>query len=111
MEAIDRQALEAIAAWASRHDEVRRVWVIGSRARGTAQPESDLDVAIELVPVPDSEETMPAWMANAEAWREELQQRVRPKVDLKWVDADHGSPDTRRAAAEGQLLAYERVPG
>jgi predicted nucleotidyltransferase len=111
MEAIDRQSLEEIAAWASRHGQVRRVWVIGSRARGTARADSDLDIAIELTPVADSEETMPEWVAHAEAWRAELQRRLRPTVDLKWVDADHGSRDTRAAAAEGKLLAYERVPG
>ena len=110
MEAIERRTLDAIAAWARTHEKVRRVWVIGSRAGGTAQRESDLDVAVELVPVPDSEETLSEWMANADSWRDELQRRVGPKkIDLQWVDADAGSRRTRADAAEGKVLAYERT--
>jgi predicted nucleotidyltransferase len=110
MEAIESRTLEAIAAWAGTHDKVRRVWVVGSRARGTARPESDLDIAVELEPTPDGDETLPEWVANAEAWRDELQQRVEPKVDLQWVDAIGGSGGTRADAAEGKVLAYERMP-
>jgi hypothetical protein len=108
MEAVERRTLEEIAAWARTHEEVRRVWVIGRRAAGTAQGDSGLDVAVELVPVADSEETLPKWVANADAWRAELQRRVRPKVDLEWVDADAASSETRREAREGRILAYER---
>jgi predicted nucleotidyltransferase len=110
MEAIERRTLEAIAAWAGKHEKVRRVWVIGSRASGTARPGSDLDIAVELEPTPDGDETLPDWVANAEAWRDELQQHVAPKVDLQWVDPIAGSGATRGEAAEGKVLAYERMP-
>lgn len=108
MEAVEKQTLDAIAAWARTHEEVRRVWVIGTRAAGTARAGADLDVAVELVPVADSEETLPEWIAHADAWRAELQRRVRPKVDLEWVDADQGSEAIRSEAREGKILAYDR---
>ena len=37
--------------WASSRSAIRRLWIYGSRARGDAHPNSDLDVALELVVV------------------------------------------------------------
>ena len=108
MEAVDRSTLDAIAAWATKHEKVRRVWVIGSRAGGTAHEGADLDIALELAPAPDGEETIAEWMVHADEWRAELQSGLRPKVDLQWVDPDTASNETRDAASEGKLLAYER---
>lgn len=108
MEGIDSRTLEAIAAWAARHDEVRRVWVIGSRAGAAAREGDDLDLALELAPAPDGEETLVRWMTHADAWRSELQARVGPRIDLQWVDPDTASNEVRDAAAQGKTLAYER---
>ncbi len=108
MEAIDRSTLDAIAAWAGKHDEVRRVWVLGSRAAGTADRDDDLDLALEIAPAPAGADTMAQWMTHADRWREELQAGLRPKVDLQWVDPDTASGEVLDAAAEGKLLAYER---
>lgn len=108
MEAIDRSTLDAIAAWASTHDKVRRVWVLGSRAGGTAREGADLDLALELVPAPDGEDTLAQWMTHAEEWRAQLQAGIGPNVDLQWVDPDTASNELRDRAGEGKVLAYER---
>ena len=34
--------------WAASKILINRVWVFGSRAKGTHKPDSDLDIAIEL---------------------------------------------------------------
>jgi predicted nucleotidyltransferase len=44
---LSKEQTEAIRTWASRTSEVRAVWLFGSRAKGTAQPDSDVDLAIE----------------------------------------------------------------
>ncbi len=41
--------LRAIAP-ALRNDGVRKLWLFGSRARGDARPDSDLDILIEVDP-------------------------------------------------------------
>jgi hypothetical protein len=38
--------LAELATWAARHDDIQAVALVGSRARGTARPDSDVDVVI-----------------------------------------------------------------
>jgi hypothetical protein len=83
---------EAIAEWASRHPRIRRVW--------SSAPQ----LALELEPVGDSEETFAVWIAHAERWRAELRAQIDPAIELAWLDADGATA----APAEGRLLVYER---
>jgi predicted nucleotidyltransferase len=39
----------ALCSWASATNAVRELWLFGSRAKGYARPESDVDLAIELM--------------------------------------------------------------
>jgi uncharacterized protein len=100
---------EAIARWAADNPRIRRVWVYGSRANGTPRPDSDLDLAVELEPVGDSEETLSVWLAHEGAWHAELQNRISPKVDLEWFDPDGGMTPVRAALDKGKTLVYERA--
>ena len=47
-EGIQDEWVETISVWARQDGGVRAVWIYGSRARGTATPDSDLDIAIRL---------------------------------------------------------------
>jgi len=58
MSGIEIIVADSIARWAAENPEVRRVWVFGSRAKGTHGPNSEIDIAVELEPVGDSEETL-----------------------------------------------------
>jgi predicted nucleotidyltransferase len=42
--------LGEIRQWAARTDSVREVWLFAARAKGDSQPESDVDLAIVLMP-------------------------------------------------------------
>ena len=42
--------LREIRAWAKLNGNIREVWLFGSRARGSAKPRSDVDLAIALTP-------------------------------------------------------------
>ena len=39
-----------VATWAEKYPDIRRVWLYGSRVKGTARPDSDLDIAVEIHP-------------------------------------------------------------
>jgi predicted nucleotidyltransferase len=45
---VDRQLVDSVRSVLERHPEVRLALVFGSRARGVAGPEADLDLALEL---------------------------------------------------------------
>ena len=86
---------DAIVGWVEATPRIRRVWVFGSRAKGNPRTDSDLDIAVEIEPVADSEETLPVWMANSDKWQSELQQHISFAVDLEWFDPDGSTPKVR----------------
>jgi predicted nucleotidyltransferase len=42
--------VELIRRWADETGAVRKVWIFGSRGKGVARPDSDVDIAIYLMP-------------------------------------------------------------
>ena len=98
-----------LTEWAESQPRVRRLWIFGSRAQGNARPDSDLDLAVEIEPVADSEETLPYWMTCSERWQSELQRRSEHPVDLDWFDPDGSTPRVARAIREGSILLYDRA--
>jgi predicted nucleotidyltransferase len=106
MSTLPGQEKELLAAWAAGYPRIRRVWLFGSDSRRNAAADTDLDVAIEMEPVPDSEETIAFWIAHAEEWQAELEKRVGSSVDLEWFDPDVDAP-----LGEKAVLAYDRLKG
>jgi predicted nucleotidyltransferase len=82
--------LAAIRAWAERTDSVREVWLFGSRSRGEATDESDIDLAIVLMPPKERHD----WaLGNYEAladdhWQPELARLVGRHVSLEAIQPD-----------------------
>ena len=109
MTAIETGVVDSIARWAAENPEVRRVWVFGSRAKDTHRPDSDIDVAVELEPVADSEETLTRWIAHAEVWNAQLQNLIAPQVDLEWFDPDGSTPSIEAGLNDSKVLVYERA--
>ena len=61
---------DALAEWAASRPEVLALFVFGSRARGDARPDSDLDVAVELDDSHESQLTV--LVTNRAQWQREL---------------------------------------
>jgi len=102
--------MEAILAelnrWASDTPTIRRVWIFGSRARGEARPDSDLDVAIELYVLTPHESPTEVWFENAGAWRNEISELFPFRVDLELLD-DSSTPTILSGTLRDGVLAYE----
>ena len=62
--------IAALNEWAKQNPKIERVVVFGSRARGDARPDSDLDLAMRFVPEVDS--TLSELITHAAAWCAEL---------------------------------------
>jgi uncharacterized protein len=108
-EGIGKEVAGSIAQWGAGNPHIRRVWVYGSRANGTHRPDSDINIAVELEPVGDSEETLSIWLANGALWQSQLQSRIPLRVDLEWFDPDGGTSTLQAALDRGKVLVYERV--
>jgi predicted nucleotidyltransferase len=67
---------EILAAWAATKPTIVAIYVFGSRARGTAEPWSDLDLAVELDPG-NGAEIEEELIRNSRAWRAELSSLTR----------------------------------
>ncbi len=79
--------------WAGSTHEIQRMWLFGSRARGTGRADSDIDVAIEIFgwdsDDPDIRgEALANWIFNADGWRDQLRSSSPLPVDLNPVSVE-----------------------
>ncbi|MEN3354076.1 MAG: uncharacterized protein V7640_2234 [Betaproteobacteria bacterium] len=109
MIALETDVRTAISDWAESTPRVRRIWLFGSRARDAHREDSDIDIALEIEPVGDSEETLAVWMVNSDKWQAQLQQHTNLEVDLEWFDPDGSTPKVHRALREASILLYDRA--
>jgi hypothetical protein len=88
----------AVAEWAAGHPKIKRAWIVG-----------ELEVAVEIQPVGDSEETIAVWLAKGEQWRSQLRQRIDPTLELEWFDPDRDEPFLAEALGRDKTLVFERA--
>lgn len=90
---------EALGQLGERHAEVRAIYLFGSRAEGTARPDSDLDLGVLYA--------SPQPLARTLALEEELERALDEKVDL--VDVARAGAFVALAVVRGERL-YCREP-
>jgi predicted nucleotidyltransferase len=75
--------LDALSKWATSNHNVWALWIFGSRAKGTSQPDSDIDIAIELVPPTNNHNrALWAYIELFDEWKDQLRQAVSWSVSL-----------------------------
>lgn len=111
---IEPQICDAFAilrVWAENNSFVRRLWVYGSRLRGTQRIDSDLDVAIEIDPVGNDHTAGTSWIANSAVWRADMQaklQNLHYKLDLQHYDSSVTGSKVVQYINCCSALVYER---
>jgi predicted nucleotidyltransferase len=79
--------LNTLRHWAARHPQIESVYVYGSRAKGCAHVDSDLDVAYRIKEGgPESPLTVA--MYNGDGWLAELEAVLPVDVHLQFADED-----------------------
>ena len=70
--------------WASKNESVRELWLFGSRARGDAREDSDVDIALALMP-PDGKTdwALGAYYRFDREWKQQLEAIVGRHVSLE----------------------------
>ena len=86
----------AVAKWASTQPVVRKVYLFGSRVRGTHRPDSDLDVAVEVFTLPGDSSPFTTWTGEAQRLKVSIAGIVPVNIDLNWYG---GAVETARIHA------------
>jgi predicted nucleotidyltransferase len=83
---------EAIRQWAARSTSIREVWLFGSHAQCTAGPDSDVDLAITLMPPNNGTDwALGRYSRFGDDWQSELETIVGRHVSLELLpDTDIG---------------------
>lgn len=95
--------VRGLREWAQANDAVRQLWLFGSRARGDARDNSDVDVALALMP-PDGKHdwALGAYFALETEWKQQLQAIVGRDVSIEPLVP--GEDSDARVRREGVLL-------
>jgi predicted nucleotidyltransferase len=101
---IEQRWLQAIEEWAGQTPAIRNVYIVGSRAKGKATEESDLDVAVQLV----DGANLGDWIFLSDQWRAELQSKLDVKLHLLRGSEDLGNPTIAEAVKDHGANVYTR---
>jgi predicted nucleotidyltransferase len=76
--------IAALRAWAEKNDCVLELWLFGSRATGASRPESDIDIALALMPAIGKHNwvALAAYCDPLDEWKSELRKAVEWNVSL-----------------------------
>lgn len=102
-----RPAVEILRTWGSSKPFVRRLWLYGSRVKGTARPDSDLDVAVEIDSIGSDQSMYTSFHYEAATWSSEIQPHISYPLHLKWYDRSN-QPVWEGVNSAGHLV-YERA--
>ncbi|MCJ2068147.1 nucleotidyltransferase domain-containing protein [Methylobacterium sp. J-030] len=99
---LHQTAVDAIRTWAAGNENVAEVWLFGSRAKGTARPDSDVDLALVLVPGapgdPGHDWPEGNYQALGDRWEADLTDVIQHDVHLKRF-ARPGEKESANAAS------------
>jgi predicted nucleotidyltransferase len=95
--------VNGLREWAQANDNVRQLWLFGSRARGEAREDSDVDLALALMP-PDGKHdwALGNYFAFESEWKQQLQAIVGHDVSIEPLVP--GEAADVRVRREGVLL-------
>ena len=96
--------LPAISGWADAQPQVGRVWLYGSRVRGSHLPDSDLDVAIGVARLLETDVEKEAFQVMLTTGSRELSAAIGLRVSVQSV----ATPGVDVGVAECGVLIYER---
>ncbi len=87
---------------------IGRVYIFGSRVRAIAGPDSDFDIALELIES-DEDKALDIWVIESQIWNAELEGFLPWKVDLQFYHPK-ASPKIVKYVADSGGEIY-RAPG
>jgi predicted nucleotidyltransferase len=95
--------LRRLCAWAAANESVRELWLFGSRARGDAREDSDVDLALALMPPAGKHDwALGNYFRFESEWKRELEAIVGRAVSIEPLVP--GEDSDARVRREGKRL-------
>jgi uncharacterized protein len=95
--------------WANVQPGIKRLWVYGSRLRGTQRDDSDLDIAIEIGPLETQADRDIFWGDVKPRWIAEFKQMVRAMtVHLEMHVPDDPTLQVTQYISSCSMLVFQR---
>jgi predicted nucleotidyltransferase len=94
-----------ILVWASRHPDIKAVYLFGSRARGDNRLDSDIDLALVMRPTEDKD-AYNVWRAWHDAYQKNPDLHLSHQVQLEWYEKGCGLEIVGPAVEREGMLLY-----
>jgi predicted nucleotidyltransferase len=95
--------LAGLSGWASANGSVRELWLFGSRCTGRSRPDSDVDIAVALMPgTGGTDWALGNYFALHGDWKRELETIVGRHVSLEAILP--ATPENESVRRTGKLL-------
>ncbi|MCF5098994.1 MULTISPECIES: nucleotidyltransferase domain-containing protein [Pseudomonas] len=101
----------AIASWASTQPLIRKVYLFGSRVRGTHMPSSDLDVAVEVCTLQGDSGAFTTWTGEAHRLKALIVGVVPVNIDLEWYGGEADTPRIHAGLQESSIVCVGSETG
>jgi len=99
----------ALRLWAGEKPFIRRVFIFGSRAKGTYGEDSDLDIAIEFDKFENDSNHLATWVTESDAWKQEIEALIPDiKIDLQWHGPSGSTKTIDKGIKDGSIKVYEK---
>lgn len=95
-----------VASWATQQRLIRRIFFFGSRVRDEHRPDSDLDIAFELI-YPNMNTSAAHWAFESDAWVLALSSLLPWKLDLQLFNPQD-TPTIANGIDRSSILVYEQ---
>jgi predicted nucleotidyltransferase len=95
--------LRGLRSWADGNDSIQELWLFDSRAAGRSRPESDVDLAVSLMPAIGKHNwAVGNYIAHHGTWKRQLESIVGRHVSLEALEP--GSSQDAHVRSTGKLL-------
>lgn len=98
-----------IVAWAETQPLLLKVWLFGSRVRGTERPDSDIDIAVEVQTLPGDSSAFTTFMFEKRRLEVAIESILPMSVQLEWYGGPEETPTIHAGLLESSMLIYERA--
>jgi predicted nucleotidyltransferase len=84
---LEPDRVSALKVWAANNESVQELWLFGSRAKGTATPKSDVDLALIFMQETDNTNwALAKYIEEGDLWRKQLERIVGLPISMGAIE-------------------------